>query len=363
MTDKVDEQDELEGEFDDEALEEEFDFDSEDLDLSEDPVENLSEAALEPQAAPSASKAVKKPGGGGSKAIAALLALGVVGFVGYKGYDLFLSNKEVNTAKQNTTPKANSDTAPITIASNPTPKPTLPSLDDMQNQPSSSSPAMPSSPSIGSEPKAAPPSIGNFPGVDDIANSLPDPKPTSDNWFEQQKNDIASNTASIPSTQSATYPSSGISKKDLNALEKKINEDKDAQNERMERIESDMQKLMKRMSDINNNIAGLQNSMSQMNDTLGQYSAEIAKVSKVQQQKQEKIQAQKTKQVQTQRKQQQSAPTMSVHAIIPGRAWLRSDDGQIITITEGDNVDRYGKVLRIDANEGVVVTSSGVALR
>ncbi len=58
-----------------------------------------------------------------------------------------------------------------------------------------------------------------------------------------------------------------------------------------------------------------------------------------------------------------SAPTMSVHAIIPGRAWLKSRDGSTLTVTEGDTLDRYGKVLVIDASNGVVITSSGVTLR
>lgn len=56
-------------------------------------------------------------------------------------------------------------------------------------------------------------------------------------------------------------------------------------------------------------------------------------------------------------------PTMSVHAIIPGRAWLKSKDGSTITVTEGDTLDRYGKVLVIDASNGVVITSSGATLR
>ena len=54
---------------------------------------------------------------------------------------------------------------------------------------------------------------------------------------------------------------------------------------------------------------------------------------------------------------------MSVHAIIPGRAWLKSKDGSTITVTEGDSLERYGKVLVIDASNGVVITSSGVTLR
>lgn len=58
-----------------------------------------------------------------------------------------------------------------------------------------------------------------------------------------------------------------------------------------------------------------------------------------------------------------SNPTLTVHAIIPGRAWLKTRDGRTITVTEGDPVEGYGKVLAIDAPSGVVMTSSGVILR
>jgi hypothetical protein len=56
-------------------------------------------------------------------------------------------------------------------------------------------------------------------------------------------------------------------------------------------------------------------------------------------------------------------PEYLVHAVIPGRAWLKSSKGQILTVTEGDTVGNYGKILVIDAANGVVLTSSGVTFR
>src|SRR5262249_24325238 len=38
-------------------------------------------------------------------------------------------------------------------------------------------------------------------------------------------------------------------------------------------------------------------------------------------------------------------PEYVVHAVIPGRAWLKSPRGQIITVAEGDTVGNYGKIL------------------
>jgi hypothetical protein len=54
-----------------------------------------------------------------------------------------------------------------------------------------------------------------------------------------------------------------------------------------------------------------------------------------------------------------STPAYLVHAIIPGRAWLKANNGQIMTVTEGDTLGDYGKVLVIDAASGMVLTSSG----
>jgi hypothetical protein len=56
-------------------------------------------------------------------------------------------------------------------------------------------------------------------------------------------------------------------------------------------------------------------------------------------------------------------PEYMVHAVIPGRAWLKSSKGQITTVTEGDTIGNYGKILVIDAANGVVLTSSGVTFR
>jgi len=53
-------------------------------------------------------------------------------------------------------------------------------------------------------------------------------------------------------------------------------------------------------------------------------------------------------------------PEYVVHAVIPGRAWLKSRKGHIVTVTEGDTIGNYGKILVIDAASGVVLTSSGV---
>jgi len=56
-------------------------------------------------------------------------------------------------------------------------------------------------------------------------------------------------------------------------------------------------------------------------------------------------------------------PSLTVYAIIPGRAWLKTPAGKTITVSEGDAVGEYGKVVKVDAVNGTVITSSGITLR
>lgn len=49
----------------------------------------------------------------------------------------------------------------------------------------------------------------------------------------------------------------------------------------------------------------------------------------------------------------------NVQAIIPGRAWLRSDDGETVTVAEGDIIKELGRVTKIDPYDGVVEINTG----
>ncbi len=50
--------------------------------------------------------------------------------------------------------------------------------------------------------------------------------------------------------------------------------------------------------------------------------------------------------------------TYSVQAIIPGRAWLKSESGDTVTVAEGDVIRDFGRVVRIDPYDGVVEIDS-----
>ncbi|MES2218099.1 MAG: hypothetical protein V4501_06785 [Pseudomonadota bacterium] len=51
--------------------------------------------------------------------------------------------------------------------------------------------------------------------------------------------------------------------------------------------------------------------------------------------------------------------TYSVQAIIPGRAWLKSDNGETVTVAEGDILKNYGRIMKIDPYDGVVQIDTG----
>ncbi len=51
--------------------------------------------------------------------------------------------------------------------------------------------------------------------------------------------------------------------------------------------------------------------------------------------------------------------TYTVQAIIPGRAWLKSDSGDTVTVAEGDVLKGYGRIAKIDPYDGVVDIDTG----
>jgi hypothetical protein len=49
----------------------------------------------------------------------------------------------------------------------------------------------------------------------------------------------------------------------------------------------------------------------------------------------------------------------TVQAIIPGRAWLKSESGETVTVAEGDILKNYGRITKIDPYDGVVDIDTG----
>jgi len=49
----------------------------------------------------------------------------------------------------------------------------------------------------------------------------------------------------------------------------------------------------------------------------------------------------------------------NVQAIIPGRAWLKAENGETLTVAEGDLIRNVGRVTKIDPYDGVVEINTG----
>lgn len=56
---------------------------------------------------------------------------------------------------------------------------------------------------------------------------------------------------------------------------------------------------------------------------------------------------------------EQIKTSLNVQAIIPGRAWLKSENGETLTVAEGDSIKDFGRVTKIDPYDGVVEINTG----
>lgn len=56
------------------------------------------------------------------------------------------------------------------------------------------------------------------------------------------------------------------------------------------------------------------------------------------------------------------ARSYTIQAIIPGRAWLKANNGQIITVSLGDSIPGFGRVALIDPQNGIVQTDAGLRI-
>lgn len=129
---------------------------------------------------------------------------------------------------------------------------------------------------------------------------------------------------------------------------------RDAQtHQRMQALQQKNQDLGKQvdameraLKNSNAAVSQMQQTMSTMNESLSKLQAQFEKQNK-------------PKQKQQHEHKQPPPPDYTVQAVIPGRAWLRSDKGDTITVIQGDKVTGYGVVKNIDPQQGSVKTSSG----
>lgn len=130
----------------------------------------------------------------------------------------------------------------------------------------------------------------------------------------------------------------------------KLNEAINTMDSRLSAVTNTTSSLSKDVGSVRNEIGQFRNVLQEDGLDLGATAPAPAVIKKKPEEKEGKITLEE--------------PEYTVHAVIPGRAWLKSSKGQqIVTVAEGDTIGNYGKILVIDAANGVVLTSSGIAFR
>ena len=130
----------------------------------------------------------------------------------------------------------------------------------------------------------------------------------------------------------------------------------------IKQMENSIQEVSQTLSRLNQTIAAMDNRVLGLTETVEGLSQDLVNVKKVITDEDLDLTSNAGRQS-TDQPLIYSAPEYIVHAIIPGRAWLKSTSGQIITVTEGDTMGDYGKVAVIDAANSLVRTSSGISFR
>ncbi len=188
---------------------------------------------------------------------------------------------------------------------------------------------------------------------DELAASLPPPPSKS---FEQVQKELHA-------AQRATQ--SEISADMHNAIQN-ISDEITVNVNNIKQLETTISTLNTTVEQLNKTINAMDNRILSLTEIVDGLSQDLANVKKVMIDEDMDLASPSTVKFSNKKQPQtvnSSAPTYTVHAIIPGRAWLKSSSGQIITVTEGDKIGDYGTVAVIDSANGLVRTSSGIILK
>ncbi|MDF1645981.1 MAG: type IVB secretion system protein IcmG/DotF [Legionellaceae bacterium] len=112
--------------------------------------------------------------------------------------------------------------------------------------------------------------------------------------------------------------------------------------------------LTQNVTDISAKMTDVKQTMLVLSERLEQQSQQMARVQSV-----NRARRQSSSQPPARRKPAAPKPTYSIQAIIPGRAWLMSNQGKTLTVSRGSVVPGYGAVRVINSKVGRVFTSSG----
>jgi intracellular multiplication protein IcmG len=123
----------------------------------------------------------------------------------------------------------------------------------------------------------------------------------------------------------------------------------------MSQLQHQQYENQSQLSALTNKMANIQQQINNLQDSIQGVSALV----KTNQVSQTTLDAYRTQLQSYQKTDIQTKKRYFVQAVIPGRAWLQAQDGSSITITVGDVIPGYGKVVSINPYSGTVITDSG----
>ncbi|AAO91122.1 type IVB secretion system protein IcmG/DotF [Coxiella burnetii] len=130
---------------------------------------------------------------------------------------------------------------------------------------------------------------------------------------------------------------------------------------KLDALKQDEQSSQTTISQLQNQLQDVRNQLNQTSVQQSQLNQAIAALVDQMKQLGQSIQSEETKKSAPAKKSAPTAPPVVFHlkAIVPGRAWIISNDGLSESVSVGDPVPQYGTVKVVDANRGMVLMSSG----
>lgn len=195
--------------------------------------------------------------------------------------------------------------------------------------------------------KAAPPPVQTVPSEPSTLTPLVPAQPTED-----LMNPVKTATEISKETQG-----------DLAKLQTRLEELEKTHKLKLEALEKQIALTNENNTNASRALNNIQRDISMLTTTVQQLGSRFTTIQQDEERKEIRRQQATTRKKSKPAPRADTLPSLTVYAIIPGRAWLRSANGKTISVTEGEPIAEYGTVLKIDASNGVVITTSGVTLR
>jgi intracellular multiplication protein IcmG len=161
-------------------------------------------------------------------------------------------------------------------------------------------------------------------------------------------NSPLSGIAPVPeTTKVATAPANTTPQQAQPAVKKLVDE----LNDKISTLEQTVNQQQQTITQLQGNISAMQDSMNTLNASIDTFTQQLAGIN-----------AKLAKPAPKKTIQEPMAPppvTYTVKAMVPGRAWLKGNDGSLLTVSTGSSLPSHGQVTNIDLQQGQVTTSDG----